>query len=208
MKRVAGAGGTLIAHLAIIVGLTHAARQPQLDAERTSFGAEVGGPEGSRMIAFLVDSPAEVPPQEPDGAPLQPIVLRSIALSPRAYAALDSLDDLVQPEPERPMQGDPSQAQEFARMRDMYAAQIHARVERTWERPERVPPGKTWDEGCNALVLQDRDGYVLEVEIAGCPRDAALEQSIVSAIYRASPLPAPAEPSVYSQRIRVPFPPR
>jgi hypothetical protein len=48
-------------------------------------------------------------------------------------------------------------------------------------------------------------GQVIEVELAGCPIDARLEQSIVNAVYRASPLPAPPDPQVFTPQIRIAF---
>ena len=181
----------------------------QLPRQSMPFGADQGSLDGFRSIAYLLDYDSEQERSEPDDATANPIVLSPITFDSSLLAALDSFETLSQTGAEKaalvnPVLGDPSQGEAFERMRGIYFSQIQARVGRLWEKPPSTA-ALSADTDCTALVLQDPDGYVLEVELASCPDDPSLQQSIVRAVYRASPLPAPPEPSVFVQRIHIAF---
>jgi colicin import membrane protein len=84
-----------------------------------------------------------------------------------------------------------------------YAAEIRARVERAWNRPPTARPGLH----CTVTVMQVPGGTVTNVKIGTCNGDAAVQQSITLAVYRASPLPAPPDPSLFERNLTLEFAP-
>jgi colicin import membrane protein len=83
----------------------------------------------------------------------------------------------------------------------MYA--IQSRIMNRWVRPASATVGVE----CVANIKQLPGGEVVSVSIGQCNGDAAVRQSIEAAIYRASPLPAPSDPSVFEREIRLTFRP-
>lgn len=83
----------------------------------------------------------------------------------------------------------------------MYA--IQSRVMNRWVRPASAKVGME----CVANIKQAPGGEVLTVSIGQCNGDAAVRQSIEAAIYRASPLPQPEDPSVFDREISLIFKP-
>jgi colicin import membrane protein len=84
-----------------------------------------------------------------------------------------------------------------------YVAEIQARIERAWSRPPSARPGLR----CEVLVTQVPGGTVTDVKIGACNGDAAVQQSISVAVFRASPLPAPPDPSLFERNLRLVFAP-
>jgi colicin import membrane protein len=60
---------------------------------------------------------------------------------------------------------------------------------------------------CTVNVTQVPGGSVTSVRIGSCNGDAVVRQSIESAVYRASPLPAPADPSLFERNLVLEFAP-
>ena len=104
-----------------------------------------------------------------------------------------------------------------------YTGQIDARIERAWQRP-RFPVNRDdaslgglglrdarqralGDETfrCEVRILQNRQGDVQEVQLLRCNGDVTWQQSLVTAILAASPLPAPPSPGVFSDAITLTF---
>jgi len=92
-----------------------------------------------------------------------------------------------------------------AKMMGVYESQVRARIQRAWNLPGGTPPGNTFI--CRALIRQRRDGRVSEVELPyeGCEGTPALRQSLVNAIFAASPLPAPPHPGVFVDSFSMEF---
>jgi outer membrane biosynthesis protein TonB len=84
-----------------------------------------------------------------------------------------------------------------------YQAEIRARVQRAWIRPVSARPGLR----CIVFVTQVPGGEVTGVRLGECNGDAAVRQSIESAVYRASPLPAPPDPSLFERNLKLEFAP-
>ena len=84
-----------------------------------------------------------------------------------------------------------------------YIADLQARIERAWNRPPTARPGLS----CTVLVSQVPGGTVTNVRIDKCNGDAAVQQSITNAVYRASPLPAPPDPSLFERNLTLVFAP-
>ena len=58
---------------------------------------------------------------------------------------------------------------------------------------------------CQASIEQDSFGNVREVALDHCNGTPAWQRSLVDAIKSASPLPAPADPAVFSPKIQMAF---
>lgn len=84
-----------------------------------------------------------------------------------------------------------------------YADLIRARVERAWNRPPTARVGLT----CEVRVTQVPGGVVTGVRIGSCNGDESVRQSIEAAVFRASPLPQPADPALFERELIFNFAP-
>jgi hypothetical protein len=84
-----------------------------------------------------------------------------------------------------------------------YLGQVQARIERAWWRPRSPIDSELFD--CDLQVLQDTRGRVLEVTLQRCNGDLLWQMSLVRAVERASPLPAPPDPKVFTSSLRLSF---
>jgi hypothetical protein len=91
----------------------------------------------------------------------------------------------------------------------IYTGQIQARIDRIWRRPRSpVNDSNAVIEDsfrCEAQIIQASNGTVQEILLPRCNGSAAWQHSLVLAIQEASPLPAPPDPSVFSQSIVLSF---
>jgi TonB C terminal len=90
-----------------------------------------------------------------------------------------------------------------AEMFGRYLGQISARIERAWRRPRSAIGASRFS--CQTKIEQDERGKVLSVELRYCNGDVRWKHSLVSAIERASPLPAPPIPSVFARWLTLNF---
>jgi colicin import membrane protein len=84
-----------------------------------------------------------------------------------------------------------------------WQAAIVARVTRAWIRP----PGAGAGLNCVVRISQTPGGEVTSVQLGECNGDGAVRESIESAVYRASPLPPPPDPSLFERNITFVFKP-
>ena len=84
-----------------------------------------------------------------------------------------------------------------------YIFAIQQKIVRNWVRP----PTATAGIECIVNVRQLPGGEVVNVSLGSCNGDEAVRRSIEAAVYRASPLPAPADPSVFDRNLRLEFRP-
>lgn len=162
-------------------------------------GANTGRPDGEsgerRIVVHLTpqyieQAPAPEPvPQllEPNLAPAALFVTGpdAFSLPPLHYS-------------EEGEQTEASNAEILARTKlaGLYETQIRARIERAWT----VPPGHADAKAsCRARIRQQPDGRISEVELdlGQCAGSPEWQQSLVTAIFTASPLPAPPHPGVF-----------
>lgn len=87
---------------------------------------------------------------------------------------------------------------------DAYRVLLVQTIERNWIRPPSVGPGIE----CALNVTQAPGGTVVDVKLGVCNADAAVRESIINAVYRSSPLPAPADPDAFERRLIIVFSPR
>jgi colicin import membrane protein len=76
-----------------------------------------------------------------------------------------------------------------------WVSQITARIQRAWLKP---PSARTGIE-CVLYVTQVPGGEVTNVRIGDCNGDQAVRESIEAAVYRASPLPPPSDPTLFER---------
>jgi colicin import membrane protein len=84
-----------------------------------------------------------------------------------------------------------------------WVGQIANRIQRAWLRPPSARPGID----CQVFVTQIPGGEVTDVRIGTCNGDAAVRESIESAVRRASPLPPPPDPSLFERNLEIRFVP-
>jgi hypothetical protein len=99
-----------------------------------------------------------------------------------------------------------------ARLFGIYMRQIQARIDRVWRRPRSPIPEATDHRAvaddtfhCQVQVVQDAHGNVEEILLPNCNGSVNWQQSLVSAIREASPLPAPPDQKVFSKSITLQF---
>lgn len=89
----------------------------------------------------------------------------------------------------------------LASLQQKYVALIKQKVTNSW-----IPPASTPDNlSCTVLVSQVPGGTVTNVQIPSCNGDDAVVQSIITAVYRASPLPNPPDPSLFDRSVKFTF---
>lgn len=84
-----------------------------------------------------------------------------------------------------------------------YIFAIQQKIGRNWVRPPTATAGLE----CIVNVRQLPGGEVVNVSLGSCNGDEAVRRSIEAAVYKASPLPAPADPSVFDRNLRLEFRP-
>ena len=85
-----------------------------------------------------------------------------------------------------------------------YVALIRQHVERRWIRPPSARAGLD----CEVRVVQAPGGSVLSAEVTRCNGDAAVRQSIETAVLRSSPLPPPSDPRLFERTLLLQFKPQ
>jgi colicin import membrane protein len=88
-------------------------------------------------------------------------------------------------------------------VKDEYRALLTQAIERNWIRPPSARAGLA----CTLYVNQAAGGTVVDVKLGSCNGDAAVRESIVNAVYRASPLPPPSDPRAFERRLEIVFKP-
>ena len=77
-----------------------------------------------------------------------------------------------------------------------YLGQVEARIERAWLRPRTEIAAPRFS--CRVRIEQARRGNVVRIDLDRCNGTERWQQSLLSAIRSASPLPAPPDVSVYA----------
>lgn len=90
-----------------------------------------------------------------------------------------------------------------ATARDAYRFQLQQAIQRKWVRPPSAELGLE----CTLKVTQLPGGQVTSVSFGACNGDETVKRSIESAVYKASPLPAPRDPSVFDRNLTLLFKP-
>jgi colicin import membrane protein len=113
----------------------------------------------------------------------------------RAQQEADLRSQLANEEHVNAVQSSPAKAE--------YLALITARINRAWIRPPSARAGVK----CSLHITQIPGGEITKVAVTGCNGDESVRQSVETAAYRASPLPAPSDPALFDPNIDVTFAP-
>jgi colicin import membrane protein len=84
-----------------------------------------------------------------------------------------------------------------------WQSQIVARIQHAWLQPPSARSGIQ----CVLFITQTPGGVVTSARIGACNGDQAVRESIEAAVYRASPLPPPPDPSLFQRELEVVFTP-
>ena len=85
----------------------------------------------------------------------------------------------------------------LASLKQQYVALITQKVHNNWISPASTPDNLN----CTVLVTQVTGGDVTNVQVSNCNGDDAVQQSIMTAVYRSSPLPPPPDPSLFDRNL-------
>ncbi len=94
-------------------------------------------------------------------------------------------------------------AVEASPLRDRYIASLRNSIQKAWIKPPSARVGVD----CRVAVTQVPGGDVTSAQVTKCNGDAAVRQSIVNAVYRASPLPEPPDPALFQRNFEIEFKP-
>jgi len=89
------------------------------------------------------------------------------------------------------------------RYRLQYITDIRSAIEHNWIRP----PGMAKGLECKLKVTQIPGGEVADVKVISSSGNPAFDRSAVAAVYKASPLPKPRDPSMFDRNIVLIFNP-
>lgn len=210
-----GIGATVLVHALLFRSLTLGSVATQRNLDETGPGSSaILSSDGSWMSLVIVHLPG----------PSESRIAEDV--SSRGDAAANPIIQIVSPDPSPPAlieeslsdesgetahtAGDPAmQSMLFGR----YTGQIDARIKRAWRKP-RSPINEEFNVGgaadrqtfrCQARIRQDDTGNVQEIELMQCNGSPAWKLSLVRAIQRASPLPAPPHPTVFTNTLTLGF---
>ena len=91
----------------------------------------------------------------------------------------------------------------FQSLKASYVRAIQAHVEQRW-----YEPGAVQGLSCTIFVTQIPGGEVVGMRFGPCNGNAAVRQSIETAVRNASPLPAPPEPQLFEREVKLVFTPK
>lgn len=86
---------------------------------------------------------------------------------------------------------------------DEYRLMLVQAIERNWIRPPSARAGLE----CTLYVTQAPGGSVVDVKLGTCNGDQVVRESITTAVYKSSPLPAPRDPRAFERRLEIVFRP-
>lgn len=82
-----------------------------------------------------------------------------------------------------------------------WKSRIAAAIEGAW----LLPPTTGEAIACTLQITQSPTGAVLDAQVLNCKREDSVRQSISMAAFRASPLPAPPDPSQFEAKLVITF---
>jgi hypothetical protein len=206
-----GVVGALFVHALLVLPFVLDLSSPSRKVpDRSGAGASalLSAAQPEMTVVFVNESPPVATTEPPKleelasrgrESPDLPLVVLSPDDSPSEPAAEVAADR--QQAPELPASA-PASAQ-HALLYGRYLGQLQARIERAWLRPRTEIGAPQFY--CRARVRQDHRGAVIEVTLDHCNGTERWQQSLLSAIRTASPLPAPPDASVYADILRLSF---
>jgi colicin import membrane protein len=92
---------------------------------------------------------------------------------------------------------------QLASVRDEYMAAIVARIQGNWERPLGSPN----NQRARIYVRQGPGGLIIEAKMLRCEGTEAFCRSVLDAVWRSDPLPAPPREEVFDDELEIEFDP-
>jgi len=86
---------------------------------------------------------------------------------------------------------------------DEYRLMLVQAIERNWNPPPSARAGLE----CTLYVTQAPGGIVMDVKLGACNGDQVVRESIITAVHKSSPLPAPRDPRAFERRLEIVFRP-
>lgn len=227
---ILGLLGTLLLHALVLQSVllgtrAHKVRPPEIQGPGATLVKSSNEAAEALILVELpsVDMKAQALPEEiaSVGSAPRNFLVTMIGSDPLPHIDIppDNMDDNAKT-PAAVDSGDPrGRALLFGR----YIGQIQARIERAWRRPRSpvsdehpalddsvagAPGGVSpaYDSfRCQVRILQDGHGAVQEVQMLSCNGTVTWQQSLVTAILSASPLPAPPDPAVFTPSLTMAF---
>jgi hypothetical protein len=205
---VMGMVGTFCLHAVILqsLGLGFYANNQRSHESRGTFANQTDSrmPPAEELVLIVLQ---EAAPHRPDLDQQIGSVAPKLKPAPIAILSPDTLpvSDFggERDVPERSTSPEPVDPALRAMMLSRYLHQISARVERIWTQLDRSTSGSGFK--CRVQIRQDTSGIVQEVLLVECPAKEESRQSLIAAIFQASPLNAPPIPSVFSRALTMTF---
>ncbi len=203
-----GIAATLLLHsmlLAVAIwgaGVKKIARLP----DAVGAGANSGNPYGSSSERMIV---VQRSPDISNPAPQPAVSPQLVAALPQpSMLQITGPDAIPLPPLEFEEDGEPMEASDAdliarTKLAGLYESQIRARIERAWTQPGERQTAPFYS--CRVKVRQQRDGRVENVTLDSCEGSFAWLESLVQAIYSASPLPGPPHPGVFANSFSMMF---
>jgi hypothetical protein len=207
-----GIFGALLVHAiflqAVTLGASSAKRRP-LQEDRGPGASAILSSTGEWMTLVMVQTPKISPAQS-----LEDVASRGLAPSNAAIRIVSpdptpafAMEDAAQADDSAEVTQTSSDPAIQSLLFGRYTGQISARIERSWRRPRSAVSTETATDTfrCQARIAQDARGNVEEIELISCNGTVLWQQSLVSAIQQASPLPAPPSPTVFTNALTLVF---
>jgi hypothetical protein len=205
---VIGVAATVLLHSVLFAVVMWSAGQAKFTRlpDAVGAGANTGRPDGDsteRMIVIQLSPNANIPMPEQEHTPH----LVTEARQP-SMVQVTSPDAMPLPPLEFDNEGvakEASDADLIARTKlaGLYESQIRARIERAWSQPTKDKYAAPYS--CRVRVHQKRDGQVEDVIFENCEGSYEWLNSLVQAIYSASPLPGAPHPGVFAGSFSMQF---
>ena len=99
---------------------------------------------------------------------------------------------------------DAAKMRRMERLTIAYRDAIAQDVQRSWRKPSGVTP----DMECTVRVNQIPGGEVVDAKITSCTTtNENFKRSVINAVFKASPLPRPSDPSIFQRELEFTFKP-
>jgi hypothetical protein len=202
----AGLVGVLLIHtLLLLPFVLNLSAPPQRRPNTTGAGATdfLSAAEPDMTVVFIDEptenaAPREAPPLASWGMTPPDLQLVVVSPDPSPPPSTAKTEDAAQDDVT-----EAAEAVEHAKLYGRYVGQVQSRIERAWMRPRTEIGAPRFF--CYVRVQQDRRGELIGITLDHCNGTERWQQSLLSAIRTASPLPAPPDASVYADVLWLTF---
>jgi TonB C terminal len=204
---------TLVLHAALLSSLLMgSASRPRVLPLSDGAAASAPNAEAREFVSTLVflNSPSITDDETHDATPYE-VPTKELVNNPSDKPVTAQLASIFQPEISGSEDGkdldapaieaageDSGHAMLFGR----YTEQIKARITRAWDYPAAAARTRFH---CRVEILQGEHGEVKEVALQSCDNDPLWQVTLVQAIQRSSPLPAPPSEKVFTEILKLEF---